>query len=82
MNGFPTRAAISSCSDPAAASRFLILREAEHWAKMKRRTPDPVRLTTTDMARAVFVATLTRGLARDEATTAPCRPWTWVCPHR
>lgn len=55
--------------DTAAASRFLILREAEHWAKMKARTPDPVRLTTTDMARAVFVATLTRGLARDEATT-------------
>ena len=55
--------------EPAAASRFLILREAEHWAKMRKRTPDPVRLTTTDMARAVFLATLTRGLARDEAIT-------------
>lgn len=36
--------------DPAAASRYLIEREIEHWAEMTQRTPDPVRLTTTVMA--------------------------------
>jgi molecular chaperone DnaK len=52
--------------DPAAASRYLILRETEHWQGLKQRA-DPLRLSETVMAEAVFVATLTRGLDHDEA---------------
>jgi tetratricopeptide (TPR) repeat protein len=49
-------------ADPAAASRHLIVRERRHWELMQERKPDPVRIDTKVMARAVLVATLTRGL--------------------
>jgi predicted nucleic acid-binding Zn-ribbon protein len=48
--------------DPAALSRNLLLREVWHWQRMMQRPVDPLRLSTTQMARAVLVATLIRGL--------------------
>jgi hypothetical protein len=54
--------------DPAAASRHLIRREVRHWARMRSPdVPDPVTCSTAVLARAVFVATLTRGMADQDA---------------
>lgn len=48
--------------DPAAVSRELLVREVDHWQKLRERHPDPVTVSTRVMARAVLIATLTRGL--------------------
>jgi tetratricopeptide (TPR) repeat protein len=56
-----------AAGDPAAASRHLISREVRHWERMMQRHPNPVRVNTEVIARAVFIATLTRGLTYDEA---------------
>jgi len=50
-------------SDPAAASRYLIGQEVRHWRLMSRAGFVSDKL----MARAVMIATLTRGLEYDQA---------------
>jgi tetratricopeptide (TPR) repeat protein len=67
-DGLPTTRAQRLVDDPAQASRHLIRREVRHWVRM--RDPDvlePVSCSTAVMARAVFVATLTRGLVDRDA---------------
>ena len=54
--------------DPAAASEYLIEREVHHWAAA-RRGADTAPLRPEVMRQAVFVATLTRGLAHKKAIT-------------
>ena len=61
------RAGVDLLSDPAAVSRELLVREVDHWQKLRERRPDPVTVSTQVMARAVLVATLTRGLPADAA---------------
>ncbi len=61
------RASVDLLSDPAAVSRELLVREVDHWQKLRERRPDPITVSTQVMARAVLVATLTRGLAADAA---------------
>ena len=65
--GLPAPLQARLASDPAAASRYLIEREVQNWEEMARRSSHPERINAKLMARAVFVATLTRGLAYDEA---------------
>ena len=54
-------------ADPAALSRELLNREVRHWEHLARRDPKTVSPSPQEMARAVLVATLTRGLAVDTA---------------
>lgn len=61
-DGMPAGQRQRLVADPAAASRHLIVRERRHWALMRRREPDPIRIDTKVMARAVLMAILTRGL--------------------
>src|SRR5262249_14266014 len=53
--------------DPAALSRELLIREVRHWESMTQRRVNRVRLSTKQMARAVLIATLTRGLPAPSA---------------
>lgn len=54
-------------ADPAAMTRELLIREVDHWRKMQGRAPDPVTVSSQGMARAAFVATLTRGMPAGKA---------------
>ncbi|MEU4407042.1 tetratricopeptide repeat protein [Streptosporangium sp. NPDC023963] len=50
--------------NPAQASAYLLAREREHWTALHQRSPQPLASDPATMGRAVFVATLTRPLAR------------------
>lgn len=60
----------SAPADPQAISTYLLRRERTHWHQLHARSEDRLPTTPQTMGRAVFVATLTGALPRDDAHTA------------
>lgn len=55
--------------DATALTRELLVREVQHWMGLRTASPPPISISDRDMACAVAVGTLTKGLAPESALT-------------